>query len=87
MVSVLGALDRELKRLPVGARGSVLAAAARELAARLDDGETSATAAAGLAKELREHVAELRDLAGQDVSGTATAKLAAKASAKLKVVR
>jgi hypothetical protein len=57
------------------------------LAGKLDDGETSATAAAACAKELREHLGELRSLAPEQAQGSEVEDLAVLAAKKLKVVK
>ena len=87
MSSVAVALELELGRLGSAARDSTLAASARSLAALLDDPDTSANAAASLAKELREHLAVLRELDVPDAAASTSARLAGRAASKLKVVR
>lgn len=63
---VLGAVNRDLRQLALrdaALADSALAESARALARKLDDPETSATAAAACAKALREALDRLRELA------------------------
>jgi len=59
-VSVVEAVERELDELDVA--DLTLAASAKALAAKLDDYETTAAAAASCARELRETMTQLRAL-------------------------
>jgi hypothetical protein len=89
-LSVVAALDAELAVLAdidAVLAGSSLAMSARALALKLDDGETSATAAASCAKELREHLSELRRLAPEAVLDTEVDEITARAAQKLRSVK
>ena len=80
--TLVAALDAELQLIDVAVAGSALAMSARSLAAALD-GEMSAAARAACARELREHLAALRELAPPPVRETAVDELAARAARKL----
>jgi hypothetical protein len=70
----------ELKALPKALRSSTLAAAAVELARRLDDGPTDREAAA-VARELRLALIELHRRAGGDIAPSETDRFIATISA------
>lgn len=85
--SVVAAVERDLVELGRRDRRlaeSGLAASARALAARLDDSETSATAAAACAKALREVLDRLRELAPAVVEADGVNELQARADRKLR---
>jgi hypothetical protein len=60
VVSVADALERDLEAFPDGVAESALAAQARAIAFRLDHEDTPSYAVAGLSKELRECLEDLR---------------------------
>lgn len=84
--SVVSAVESVLEVLPGTAQGSAEAAIALELARRLDDPDTIASAAHGLAKELRECLVVLREIPSE-VDETVAARLSGRAAKKLKAVR
>ena len=62
-LTAVAGVETDLQALPAELAASALAAAALSLAHKLDDGETSATAAAGCARSLVITMRELRGLA------------------------
>lgn len=62
-ISVIKALESDLKKLPSEFRKSALAASARSLAASLDDPETSATARANCARAFLDTLDRIHSLA------------------------
>jgi hypothetical protein len=63
VVSVFGAVERDLKRLPDHLAQSTLAATAKALAQELDSSANSATSKSMCAKALQDTMRELRELA------------------------
>lgn len=67
--SVAVELERWLARLVLTGSAGALAAVSRQLAARMDGGSLDDRALAGVARELRSAVAEIRDLVGDGDAG------------------
>lgn len=85
MVSVVEAAEGELERMAARSpevAGSALAASVLKLAARLDDPETSATAAAACARALTEQLGVLRELLPPEQKGGALDDIAKRRAAR-----